>query len=146
MLSAEEFIRFISLIVYLGFIISSITGFVRSGDIHNEDTIAIVTASLVVFIQNIVYFVIETLKLYERSFFITNNLYYIRAGLIIESSILCFGISTVGVGFGVFGIIIFLVNMLAGVFLTDHINARVAPFSNSEDSEALHTSHSQNLD
>ena len=127
MLNASEFIRFISLLVYIGFIVSSITGFVEAGDASSNDhTITIITTGLVVFIQNLVYFVIETMKLYEKSIFINRYIYYIRAILIIESAILCIGISSVGVGFGVFGIFMFLVNMLAGVFFIDH-NTRILP-------------------
>ena len=135
MLSADEFIRFVSLVVYVGFIVSSITGFVESGNVpSNDHSITIITTSLVVFIQNIVYFIIETMKLYEKNQFINNYLYYVRAILLIESAILCMGLTSVGVGFGVFGIIMFLINMLAGVFLTEHRITKVAPFSNIDDS------------
>ena len=144
MLSADEFIRFVSLVVYVGFIVSSITGFVESGNVpSNEHSITIITTSLVVFIQNIVYFIIETMKLYEKNQFINNYLYYVRAILLIESAILCIGLTSVGVGFGIFGIIMFLINMLAGVFLTDNKIVKVAPFSNIDDSNY---ENPQNLD
>jgi len=143
MLSADEFIRFVSLVVYVGFIVSSITGFVESGNVpSNEHSITIITTSLVVFIQNIVYFIIETMKLYEKNQFINNYLYYVRAILLIESAILCIGLTSVGVGFGIFGIIMFLINMLAGVFLDNKI-VKVAPFSNIDDSNY---ENPQNLD
>lgn len=138
MLNASEFIRFISLVVYIGFIVSSITGFVEAGDASSNDhRITIITTGVVVFIQNLVYFVIETMKLYEKSVFMNSYLYYIRAILIIESAILCIGISSVGVGFGVLGIFMFLVNMLAGVFFIDHKNTRILPQDDN---------HSENLD
>ena len=144
MLSADEFIRFVSLVVYVGFIVSSITGFVESGNVpSNEHSITIITTSLVVFIQNIVYFIIETMKLYEKNQFINNYLYYVRAILLIESAILCIGLTSVGIGFGIFGIIMFLINMLAGVFLTDNKIVKVAPFSNIDDSNY---ENPQNLD
>ena len=117
---------------------------VLSGNVpSNEHSITIITTSLVVFIQNIVYFIIETMKLYEKNQFINNYLYYVRAILLIESAILCIGLTSVGVGFGIFGIIMFLINMLAGVFLTDNKIVKVAPFSNIDDSNY---ENPQNLD
>jgi len=116
----------------MGFIISSITGFVKSGEQDSvELKVALITASTVVFIQNIAYLTIEMFKYYDRTSFLVNYLYYIRAILIIESAILCIGLSSVGVGFAVFGIIMFFVNMLAGVFLDTRY--RISPFSNMED-------------
>ena len=40
--------------------------------------------------------------------------------LILQSSILALGLSDVGLGFGVFGITMFLVNILAGVFVDNN--------------------------
>jgi len=135
MLDTETFIRFVSLISYIGFIISGITGFVKSGEQDFEEfKIALITSSTVVFIQNIAYLVIEMFKYYETTPFLVTNIFYIRAILMLESAVLCIGITSVGVGFGILGIIMFFVNMLAGVFLFD-THSRVAPFSNIEDQD-----------
>ena len=118
MLSTVEFIRFISLVLYCGFIVSAVTGFVASREKSADNTISIITTSLVVFIKNIACFVVELMQYYDKTPFILDNVYYVRAFLIIDSSILCIGISSVGVGFGIFGILLFFVNMLGGVFIS----------------------------
>jgi hypothetical protein len=135
MLDSETIIRFVSLISYIGFIISGITGFVKSDEQDLDDfKIALITSSTVVFIQNIAYLVIEMFRYYETTPFLVTNIFYIRAILMLESAVLCMGLSSVGIGFGVLGIIMFFVNMLAGVFLFD-THSRVAPFSNIEDQD-----------
>ena len=135
MLDSETIIRFVSLISYIGFIISGITGFVKSDEQDLDDfKIALITSSTVVFIQNIAYFIIEMFRYYDKTLFLVNNLFYIRAILLLESAILCMGLSSVGIGFGILGIIMFFVNMLAGVFLVE-TRSRVAPFSNIEDQD-----------
>ena len=143
MFDSETIIRFITLISYVGFIVSAITGFVKSGEQDLDDfKIALITSSTVVFIQNIAYFIIEMFRYYDKTLFLVNNLFYIRAILLLESAILCIGLSSVGIGFGVLGIIMFFVNMLAGVFLVE-TRSRVAPFSNIDNNgEQL----AQNLD
>jgi hypothetical protein len=135
MFDSDTFIRFITLISYVGFIISAITGFVKSDEQDLDDfKIALITSSTVVFIQNIAYFIIEMFRYYDKTLFLVNNLFYIRAILLLESAILCMGLSSVGIGFGILGIIMFFVNMLAGVFLVE-TRSRVAPFSNIEDQD-----------
>ena len=89
MLDTETFIRFVSLISYIGFIISGITGFVKSGEQDFEEfKIALITSSTVVFIQNIAYLVIEMFKYYETTPFLVTNIFYIRAILMLESAVL----------------------------------------------------------
>ena len=130
----QDFIRFISLIAYLGFIISSITGFIKSSDdgvtVH---TISFITASIVLLIQNISYIIVEMCRTYENNPTVSKNIYYIRSILIIQSSILSIGVSDVGIGFGIFGMLIFIVNLLAGVFNNDNRDVRVSPYSAYEE-------------
>lgn len=130
----QDFIRFISLIAYLGFIISSITGFINSSDDGvSAYTISFITASIVLLIQNIAYIIVEMCRTYENSPNVSKNIYYIRSILIIQSSILSIGVSDVGIGFGIFGMLIFIVNLLAGVFNTDNRDMRVSPYSAYEE-------------
>ena len=110
-------------------VVSSITGFISANDIStNEYRVCLVTTGLIVLLQNLVYLVYELLRLYDKNVLIMKNLFYIRSILIIQSSILAIGLSDVGLGFGIFGIIMFLVNILAGVFVDSP--SQVTPYFN----------------
>ena len=45
--------------------------------------------------------------------------YYIRSAVLLHYSLLSLGLTDVGMGFGVFGIIMFVTNLISGVFETD---------------------------
>lgn len=118
MLDSENIVRFISLLFYVGMIITSITGFVEASETnYNGYRICLVTTALIIFIQSVFYFFIELFRLYDGYEIVIKNVFYIRAALILQLSILAIGISSVGLGFGIFGILIFLVNILVGVFI-----------------------------
>ena len=118
MFDIHSIIRFTSILFYIGMVVSSITGFISANDIStNEYRVCLVTTGLIVLLQNLVYLVYELLRLYDKNVLFMKNLFYIRSILIIQSSILAIGLSDVGLGFGIFGIIMFLVNILAGVFV-----------------------------
>ncbi len=128
MFDSYSIIRFMSILFYIGMIVSSITGFMSVHDIStNEYRVCLVTTGLIVMVQNLVYLVYEMMRLYDKHQLVFKNLYYIRSILIIQSSILALGLSDVGLGFGIFGIIIFLVNILAGVFI-DNSGRQVSPY------------------
>ena len=121
MFDVHSIIRFMSILLYMGMIVSSITGFLEANNVSTNDCrVCLVTSGLVVLVQNLVFLVYEMLRLYDKNQNIMNNLFYIRGGLILQSSILALGLSDVGVGFGVFGITMFLVNILAGVFVENN--------------------------
>ena len=130
MFDIHNIVRFTSLLLYVGMVASSISGFVQSGDSSADSyRVCLVTTSLVVLLQNLMYLAIELLRLYDKNNFVMRNLYFIRAILIIHTSILAMGLSDVGLGFGIFGILMFLVNILTGVFVEQNI-VRIAPYMN----------------
>jgi hypothetical protein len=136
MLDSENIVRFISLLFYVGMIITSITGFVGANMTnYNEYRMCLVTTSLIIFLQSLCYFFIELFRMYDGYEIVIKNVFYIRAALILQLSILAIGISPVGLGFGIFGIIIFLMNILVGVFidnLTQHVLHSQSAFMHNE--------------
>lgn len=121
MFDVHSIIRFMSILLYMGMIVSSVTGFLEANNVSTNDCrVCLVTSGLVVLVQNLVFLVYEMLRLYDKNQNILNNLFYIRGLLILQSSILALGLSDVGLGFGVFGITMFLVNILAGVFVDNN--------------------------
>ena len=97
MFDIHNIVRFTSLLLYVGMVASSISGFVQSGDSSaNSYRVCLVTTSLVVLLQNLMYLAIELLRLYDKNNFVMRNLYFIRAILIIHTSILAMGLSDVG--------------------------------------------------
>lgn len=128
MLGIESIIRFLSILSYFGMFIASVTGFVEASNISTEGyKVCLVTTSLILMLQNLVYIACEMLRLYDDNKIVMDNLYFIRSLLIIQSSILALGVSQVGLGFGIFGILIFLLNIFAGVFIESSV--RVGPYN-----------------
>ena len=118
MLEINSIIRFTTLMLYVGMIASSITGFIEANNVSGHIyRVCLITTSLVIMIQNFVYLTIEMLRLYDKNQYIIINIYYIRCIIIIHTSILAIGISDLGLGFGIFGIVMFFINILAGVFI-----------------------------
>ena len=118
MLDSENIVRFISLLFYVGMVITSITGFIEANITESEGyRICLVTTSLVIFIQSLFYFFVEIFRLYDGYEVIIKNLFYIRAVLVFQISLLSIGITPVGLGFGIFGFVIFLINIIVGVFI-----------------------------
>ena len=132
MFDIHSIVRFLSILFYLGMITSSITGFVSADDIStNEYRVCLITTSLILFLQNIIYITYEMLRLYDKYQIVMENLFYFRSILIIQSAILSMGLSNVGLGFGIFGVVMFFVNVLAGVFVEPSFK-KVSPFYGEE--------------
>ena len=116
MFEIPQILKYLSFISYLGFIISSISGFVVIAADFNLCKFII---SLVV-ITNI-----SIIMFYE----ITNqiedyihNLNYFRAYVQVIISLLILGLSPVGVGFGIYGIILGLINLFIGILCLEPIS------------------------
>lgn len=122
MFDSFSIVRFISIISYIGMIVSSITGFVEvSGLPGSEYKVCFICTSLVLLIQNLIYLTLELIRFYERYSFTMEKIYYIRGVVILQSSILAIGVSDVGLGFGILGVLIFVVNVLTGVFADNNL-------------------------
>lgn len=116
MFNIVNIVRFISFLTYLGFLTASITGFVEVSDNFN---LCILLISILVFIIAIICIYGElTLKL-TTLFYGNQNLFYIRFGIIFVTSIMVMGLSTIGLGFGLWGIVLSFVNFLCGLFNVD---------------------------
>jgi hypothetical protein len=109
MFEIPQILKYLSFISYLGFIISSISGFV----------VVVADFNLCQFIISLVVITnISIIMFYE----ITNqiedyiqNLNYFRAYVQLIISLLILGLSPVGVGFGIYGIILGLINLFIGI-------------------------------
>jgi hypothetical protein len=109
-----EIVRYLTFITYFGFIVSSITGFVRISNNYDGQIMVISLYSLI----NIIFYSIcvEGLKL--PNFNNINN-YYFKSYLIANISLLMLSVSDLGVGFGIWGFIMSIVNLFMGVFIND---------------------------
>lgn len=109
-----EIVRYLTFITYFGFIVSSITGFVRISNNYDGQIMVISLYSLI----NIIFYSIcvEGLKL--PNFNNINN-YYFKSYLIGNISLLMLSVYDLGVGFGIWGFIMSIVNLFIGVFIND---------------------------
>ena len=115
-----EIVRYLTFITYFGFIVSSINGFVH---ISNNYDGQIMVISLYTLINIIFYSIcVEGLKL---PYFNNINNYYFKSYLIGNISLLMLSVYDLGVGFGIWGFIMSIVNLFIGVFSNDiNINNR----------------------
>lgn len=121
-------VRFLSLLFFTGMIISSTTGFIFAASVSSRGyEVSLVTGSLVIFIQSLFCLMVEIFRLYDGYEFLYKNIFYIRSAIILQLSILSIGLTDVGIGFGIFGFIIFIINLLTGVF-TDNYALKTRPY------------------
>ena len=115
-----EIVRYLTFITYFGFIVSSINGFVH---ISNNYDGQIMVISLYTVINIIFYSIcVEGLKL---PYFNNINNYYFKSYVIGNISLLMLSVYDLGVGFGIWGFIMSIVNLFIGVFSNDiNINNR----------------------
>ena len=113
MFGTNNIVRFISILSYIGFIITSINCFVVAKKPLNPP---IITSSIVVLISSVFLIIAD---IYNNYIFIDKYIYYIRGSVLLHYSILVLGLYNVGIGFGIMGIIVSLINVLAGLFDID---------------------------
>ena len=113
MFEQQNVIRLFSILSYLGFIISAITGLI---ELNTEFTLCMLMTSIVVIISAIP---ITFLDIKNQFIWTEKQTYYIRSVVLLHYSLLSLGLTDVGMGFGVFGIIMFVTNIISGVFETD---------------------------
>ena len=116
MFEIESFIRFLSLLTYLGFIASSISGFY---EISINFNLCEMFVSLIVLCIScgLLY-----LQISRKLFIITHSIkneFYIYASFMIICALLILGLSDVGIGFGIWGILMSIVSGMYAIFLTD---------------------------
>ena len=114
MLEQETILKLISLLCYIGFFISSITGLVELGNDYN---ICMLMTSIVVMLCSMIMTVIEILP--DFLIFHQKQIYYFRSMIIIHYSLLTIGLTSVGIGFGIWGILVGITNFISGIFYED---------------------------
>lgn len=115
MFEIPQILKYLSFISYLGFIISSISGFVAVTGTFNLCQFII---SLVVITNISIIMFYEITKQIE---YYIQNLNYFRAYVQVIISLLILGLSPLGVGFGIYGIIIGLINIFIGILCLEPI-------------------------
>ena len=114
MLEQETILKLISVLCYTGFFISSITGYV---DLSNNYNTCLLMTSIVVMLISMILIILELLP----NFFMLDQkqIYYYRSMIIIHYSLLTLGLTNVGLGFGIWGILVGLANFISGIFYED---------------------------
>jgi len=102
--------KYVSILGYLGIFISSITGFIENSKEFNLCEFMI---CLIMFINMPLVIFLEIINKNKHSL---QLLHYTRSYLFIIVSLLILGVSDVGIGFGIFGIMLSVLNLLLGVF------------------------------
>ena len=115
--------KYFSIICYVGFFISSITGFIA---ISKDFNLCEFMISLIV-LTNVP--IITFFELINKNKHSVQLLHYGRSYLMLILSLLVMGLSHVGLGFSMYGIILFIVNLLLGVFNCTSENENTSPES-----------------
>ena len=113
MFEIAKTVKFLTLISYIGFIISSLSGFVI---ISNKFNISIMMSSLIVLLNMVVFMFLDITNKLEDYI---NRTFYLRAYILIMVSLIVMGISPIGIAFGIYGLIIGFMNIFMGVFYID---------------------------
>ena len=113
MFEQSTVIRLFSILSYVGFGISAITGFIQ---LKTDFNLCMLMTSSVVIISAIP---ISFLDIKNQFVWSDKQTYYIRSVLLLIYSLLSFGLTHVGIGFGIFGIVMFVTNLISGVFETE---------------------------
>lgn len=113
MFALTDIIKYLTFISYFGFIVSSISGFFR---IANEFEGCIFINSLLVICNVPIIIYVEYINTTNSDM---KLIHYSRAYVQIIISLLIMGISHIGVGFGIYGIFMFLSNLMLGIFDCD---------------------------
>jgi len=113
MFEQQTVIRLFSILSYLGFAISAITGFIQ---LNTDFTLCMLMTSMVVIISAIP---IAFLDIKNQFICTDKQIYYVRSVILLHYSLLSLGLTDVGMGFGIFGIIMFVTNLISGVFETE---------------------------
>lgn len=115
MFELNKIAKYLSLISYIGFIIASISGFV---EINNNYNTCILMNSIVVLSNITVLLYFELIDRVEQGIDQPN---YLRSFVQINFSLLIMSVSSVGIGFGLYGMVIGLINLFIGFFCVEEL-------------------------
>ena len=129
MFSLCSIVKYFTIMSYIGLFITSMSGFYETSKSLN---ISIILNSIILFINIpiIIYF-----ELTNKNKEIIQIIHYGRAYVILILSLIAIGISNIGIGFGIYGIIISLSNLFLGVFDCDDYSNVVTPINNETNEE-----------
>jgi len=105
--------KYLSIISYIGFIISGISGF---AEVAKDFNLCILMNSIVVICNILVVLYYDITEKIEEYI---NKEYYFRSFIQFIASFLVIGISPIGIGFGIYGIMLGFVNFFMGLFCID---------------------------
>ena len=125
MFDLVNIVKYLSVISYLGFFITSIIGFIS---INSEFNLSVIMISLITFVTSICMTYYEITCKFKS--LININHFYFKAIYQIIISCLIVSISNVGVGFGVYGIIIGCINIFMALF--DSENSSYCNFNDTD--------------
>ena len=118
MFSLVKIVKYLTLISYLGFIISSISGFIS---VSNEFDLCKCMISTLIIMNVPVMIYVEFVNQNTSNMLL---IHYIRSYIQFVISLLIIGLSHIGVGFGIYGFTMFLANLLLGVFDCDEEDSK----------------------
>lgn len=129
MFSLCSIVKYFTLMCYVGLFITSISGFYETSKSVNICTIL---NSIILFINVpiILYF-----EIINKNKEIIQIVHYGRAYVILIMALISIGISHIGIGFGVYAIIISLANLFLGVFDCDDEIHKVEPIREETNTE-----------
>tara|TARA_B110001469_G_C9616571_1_gene307030 strand:+ start:895 stop:1281 length:387 start_codon:yes stop_codon:yes gene_type:complete len=121
-------VKYLTFISYIGLFISSISGFIDVS--NNEFDLCKLMISLLVFINIPVVLFVEYSN---KDVDVEPVIHYSRSYCQIIMSLLVIGISPVGIGFGIYGVVISVSNLMLGIFnCTDILDNPVMPIQVQE--------------
>ena len=129
MFSLVNIVKYLTFISYIGFIVSSISGFL---EITTTFDLCKCMISVLIFINVPIIIYSELINKNTSNMAL---IHYIRSYTLFIISLLIIGLSHIGVGFGIYGITMCIANLLMGVFdCEDSINHPVMVNTNNNDS------------
>ena len=114
MFSLVNIVKYLTFISYIGFIVSSISGFL---EITTTFDLCKCMISVLIFLNVPVILYGELINENTSNMI---HIHYIRSYIQFVISLLIIGLSHIGVGFGIYGFTMFVVNFLMGVFDCDN--------------------------
>lgn len=108
-----DIIKYLTFISYIGFIISGISGFV---EVSNTFELCKLLVSLIL-ITNVPLIIYVEITSHDKADM--RVIHYSRSYSQLILSLMAMGLSNIGIGFSIFGLTIFIANLLLGIFDCD---------------------------
>lgn len=110
MFSSINLVKYLTLLTYIGFFISSISGFYN---ISKQFELCSLMNSILIFINIPIIIYFEIINENKDSI---QLLHYGRSYILLIMALMIMGLSSIGIGFGIYGVIISIVNFFMGLF------------------------------